>query len=192
MARLGGDEFLVLLPEVSRVEYALGVAQKIVDVLGRPFAVGGRDVRVTLSVGLAIYPDDGLDGDALVKSADLAMYKAKDRGRNTYEPRVLSVGVERPVQEPGVEHFDEVLAGLARDERARELGGRLDLGRRRPALNVPLAAVVRRDGLADVGIEEPDEVAEVPGPQPDVEVRVGQAPLGERLAHLCLSDPLGG
>ena len=85
VARLGGDEFLVLLPEVSRVEYALGVAQKIVDVLGRPFAVGGRDVRVTLSVGLAIYPDDGLDGDALVKSADLAMYKAKDRGRNTYE-----------------------------------------------------------------------------------------------------------
>ncbi len=84
VARTGGDEFLILLPEVDHYEDAAIIAQRLIAALTQPFALEQRDLTVTCSVGVAYYPDDGLDLDTLVKHADLAMYRAKEHGRNTY------------------------------------------------------------------------------------------------------------
>ncbi len=85
VARLGGDEFLVLLPKIARPEDALGTAEKILDAVRRPLAVDGQELRVTTSIGVALYPDDGEESETLVKNADIAMYRAKEKGRNNYE-----------------------------------------------------------------------------------------------------------
>lgn len=85
VARLGGDEFILLLPEIDHAEYADVVAKKIVDSFRRPFLLGKHDLNVTASVGIAVYPDHGVDFDALKKSADIAMYKAKEHGRNNFQ-----------------------------------------------------------------------------------------------------------
>lgn len=84
MARLGGDEFTVLLAHLAHPEDAARVAQRIVEQLAKPFAIEGHDLFVTASVGIAVYPRDGSGVDALLKSADVAMYAAKDDGRNGY------------------------------------------------------------------------------------------------------------
>ena len=84
VARMGGDEFLVLLPEISQPEDALRVAQRIHDGLRPPFHCGGHDIRITASVGVALYPQDGQDAETLVKSADAAMYRVKETGRDGY------------------------------------------------------------------------------------------------------------
>jgi diguanylate cyclase (GGDEF)-like protein/PAS domain S-box-containing protein len=85
VARMGGDEFLLILPGIVRVEDAIGVAQKILEALREPFALDGRELHITTSLGIAIYPDDGEDGDTLVKHVDIAMYRAKERGRDNYQ-----------------------------------------------------------------------------------------------------------
>ncbi len=83
--RLGGDEFLVILEDLARPEDAAGVAQKLIDVLDRPFALdGGHTVYVGASIGISTFPGDGSDAIELVKQADVAMYQAKEQGRNTY------------------------------------------------------------------------------------------------------------
>ena len=84
MARLGGDEFTVLLARLAHAEDAAKVARRIVEELARPYSIDGHELFVTASVGIAVYPDDGGDVDALLKSADVAMYAAKDDGRNGY------------------------------------------------------------------------------------------------------------
>jgi diguanylate cyclase (GGDEF)-like protein/PAS domain S-box-containing protein len=85
VARVGGDEFVVLMPEIADIEDAAKLARRVIDSLRRSFAVEGREAVVTASIGVAIYPDDGLDGDTLVRNADAAMYRAKDLGRNSYQ-----------------------------------------------------------------------------------------------------------
>lgn len=85
MARLGGDEFIILLSELANAEHAAVVAQKCIDVLQAPFLLSGHELRVTPSIGIALYPQDGTSLDALVKCADTAMYAAKDSGRNSYQ-----------------------------------------------------------------------------------------------------------
>ena len=82
LARLGGDEFTVLIPELRHGDTAWAVAHRIQDLLRRPFAIGGREVVVTASIGIAVYPDDGEDAQTLVKHADTAMYHAKEQGRD--------------------------------------------------------------------------------------------------------------
>jgi diguanylate cyclase (GGDEF)-like protein/PAS domain S-box-containing protein len=84
MARLGGDEFIILLPELSRSEEAALVAQKLLDTLVEPFELGERCIRVTCSIGIASFPDNGEDGLALQKRADAALYRAKEQGRDRY------------------------------------------------------------------------------------------------------------
>jgi diguanylate cyclase (GGDEF)-like protein len=82
VARLGGDEFLVMLvaPEVrTEVQH---VRERLLRMLAEPVTLQGRDVRVTPSMGVALYPDHGQDVQTLLRNADLAMYKAKERGRN--------------------------------------------------------------------------------------------------------------
>lgn len=85
VSRQGGDEFLMLLPDIEHAEQAALFAQKIIAALTAPHHAGEQDLHVTVSLGISIYPDDGLDAQTLIKSADTAMYHAKDNGRNNYK-----------------------------------------------------------------------------------------------------------
>lgn len=82
LARLGGDEFTALIPCISKPEEALIVAHRIRELMRRPFLLDGREVVLTASIGIALYPEDGEDADSLLKHADTAMYHAKDKGRD--------------------------------------------------------------------------------------------------------------
>ena len=84
IARLGGDEFLLVLPETN-TESAARYAEKILERIGEPYPIEQHRLQVTPSVGIAIYPDDGTDMDALIKKADSAMYHAKRAGRNNFQ-----------------------------------------------------------------------------------------------------------
>jgi diguanylate cyclase (GGDEF)-like protein len=92
VARLGGDEFVVLLPELSEEKYAAHVAQKILVATARPFVLLGNEFTVTASVGIATYPQDGVDEQTLMKNADIAMYHAKEQGKNNYQFFSTSLG----------------------------------------------------------------------------------------------------
>jgi diguanylate cyclase (GGDEF)-like protein/PAS domain S-box-containing protein len=85
VARLGGDEFVVLLEEIADPMYVTGVAQKIIAALGEAYVLAGREYHVTASVGASTFPDDAGDAQALLKNADIAMYRAKEQGRNTFQ-----------------------------------------------------------------------------------------------------------
>ena len=84
VARIGGDEFTVLVEDMTTMESIAALAQQIIDSLSLPFPLDGREMFCTVSVGIAIYPDDSESLDGLMKSADSAMYRAKEQGRNTY------------------------------------------------------------------------------------------------------------
>ena len=84
LARLGGDEFTVILGDLGRTEDAAKVARRIVDTMAQPFDLGECLASVTVSIGISIYPDDGTDVVALLKCADIAMYQAKEQGRNKF------------------------------------------------------------------------------------------------------------
>ena len=85
VARLGGDEFVVMLTELDVEKYAAAVAQKILSAVARPFVLAGQECRVTASIGISTYPQDGLDEQTLTKNADIAMYKAKEEGKNNFQ-----------------------------------------------------------------------------------------------------------
>ncbi|HEY6622073.1 MAG TPA: EAL domain-containing protein, partial [Steroidobacteraceae bacterium] len=85
VARLGGDEFVVLLTELGDEKYAATVAQKIIAAIAKPFVLLGQDFRVTASIGISTYPIDGQDEQTLTKNADIAMYQAKENGKNNYQ-----------------------------------------------------------------------------------------------------------
>lgn len=84
LARLGGDEFVILLPRLLHKNDAAQVARKLIEVLRPPVVLEEHELTVSASIGIATYPDDGTDADTLLKHADMAMYSAKDRGRNTF------------------------------------------------------------------------------------------------------------
>jgi diguanylate cyclase (GGDEF)-like protein/PAS domain S-box-containing protein len=90
VARVGGDEFMLLLPEVAQEEDAAKVAQKILEAIREPFVLDGHELQVTTSIGVALYPEDGEDADTLMKNADIAMYRAKDQGRDNYQCYTLT------------------------------------------------------------------------------------------------------
>lgn len=85
VARLGGDEFVVLLPVIASVADVSIVADKIIQTLSQPFGLEGETLQVTASVGISIYPIDSTESDGLMVRADLAMYQAKQQGKNRYE-----------------------------------------------------------------------------------------------------------
>ncbi|HXO42526.1 MAG TPA: diguanylate cyclase [Thermoanaerobaculia bacterium] len=84
VARVGGDEFVVLLPAVRTRQEATGIALKILKALAARFQLEGREIQVTSSLGIALYPEDGRDAATLRRQADAALYRAKQLGRNTY------------------------------------------------------------------------------------------------------------
>ncbi len=85
IARLGGDEFAAIVEDVRSWSEVSGTAERALDALGRAFEVGDSEVFVTASIGIALYPEDGKDGDALLKNADAACYHAKALGRNNFQ-----------------------------------------------------------------------------------------------------------
>lgn len=85
IARLGGDEFSLLLPGITREEDANTIAQKIIEILKKPWTINGHEFYVTASLGIVLYPNDGKDAETLLKNADSAMYHAKEQGKNNYQ-----------------------------------------------------------------------------------------------------------
>src|SRR5512139_869905 len=85
LSRLGGDEFTVLLRNLVHVEDAGKVATRLQNDLSEAFIIGGQEIFITASIGIAVYPNDGKDVHDLLKNADTAMYHAKSKGRNNYQ-----------------------------------------------------------------------------------------------------------
>ncbi len=85
VSRQGGDEFVVLLSEVEHAEDAAQAAQKILEALARPHPIDGHDLHVSVSIGISVYPADGVEADTLLRCADTAMYHAKESGRNNFK-----------------------------------------------------------------------------------------------------------
>jgi diguanylate cyclase (GGDEF)-like protein/PAS domain S-box-containing protein len=85
IARFGGDEFLLLLPEIKDGQDAEKIAEKIFNTFQEKFILGEKKLRVTVSMGIAIYPEHGCDISTILKNADLALYEVKDKGRNNYK-----------------------------------------------------------------------------------------------------------
>jgi len=99
VARLGGDEFVVVLQNVADAEGAMAVAQDILQALAQPLQTGGQSLHVTASIGVSVFPQDGHSAELLLKHADVAMYRAKDRGRN---------GVQRYAREMSIRTDERV------------------------------------------------------------------------------------
>ncbi len=85
VARFGGDEFAVLTEGLSAEDQASAVARKILEALSKPMILAGRQYRPAASIGISTYPTDGRDAQALLKNADIAMYRAKEEGRGTFQ-----------------------------------------------------------------------------------------------------------
>lgn len=98
VARLGGDEFVIILTDLPQADDVDQIAEKILSTLARPIEVMGRDVFVTASIGVSIYPRDGDHGEILLRYADMAMYRVKEHGRNSvrqFMPEMGSSAISR-------------------------------------------------------------------------------------------------
>jgi len=104
LSRQGGDEFLVLLPDLTDADACAVPLSRLTDSLAMPFRAGGVKLGITVSMGIAMYPDDGMDLETLQKKADMAMYRAKDAGRNTY--RFFNEEMNDEAVERLAMHFD--------------------------------------------------------------------------------------
>jgi diguanylate cyclase (GGDEF)-like protein/PAS domain S-box-containing protein len=105
VSRQGGDEFVVLLSEIEHPEDVGITAKRMLEAVAEPHWVNLRDLHITASIGLSVYPDDGLDAETLVKNADTAMYQAKENGRHSYQffkPAMNARAVERQSIEEGL------------------------------------------------------------------------------------------
>ncbi len=97
VARLGGDEFALVLPSVEHPQGALALAQLVVQRMAQPFDIEGRFIEIGASVGLTMFPVDGVDGPTLLKNADIALYRAKESGRSRVT--VFERGMKEQVEE---------------------------------------------------------------------------------------------
>ena len=113
VCRLGGDEFTVILEGLARDEEAVRVAANVLEQSARPYMLGAKEVYVTASVGIALYPQDGDSVDTLLMNADAAMYRAKENGRHGFE--FFTKEINARAQER-LELGNELRGALARDE----------------------------------------------------------------------------
>jgi diguanylate cyclase (GGDEF)-like protein/PAS domain S-box-containing protein len=107
IARVGGDEFVILLPDARPAAEMAGVARKLLESVTRPFQLGEQTLRVTASLGVATFPDDGGDPETLLRNADAAMYRAKELGRGTFQlctPELTSRAEGRLALQAGLRH----------------------------------------------------------------------------------------
>ena len=105
VSRQGGDEFVVLLSEVDKPEAAAVIAKRMLEAVSAPHAIDGDILHITTSIGVSIFPDDGIATDTLIKNADTAMYQAKEKGRQSYRfftPAMNERAVERQALEEGL------------------------------------------------------------------------------------------
>jgi len=100
IARYGGDEFLIILSDLQNSENATVVAKHVLEELSRSFILSEHAVQSSVSIGISLYPQDGQDGETLVRNADLAMYQAKESGRNDF--RFHGPSSERSTEEAGL------------------------------------------------------------------------------------------
>jgi diguanylate cyclase (GGDEF)-like protein/PAS domain S-box-containing protein len=84
VGRLGGDEFLIVLTNVKEIAYASFVAERLMRAMSAKFVIQGRSLSISCSIGISIFPEDGMDSESLLKNADAAMYSAKESGRNNF------------------------------------------------------------------------------------------------------------
>lgn len=166
VARVGGDEFVVLLTEIVRAEDAAIVAHKLLESVAEPFSAGGRGLSLTTSIGVSIFPDDGDDAETLLRSADNAMYRAKQRGRNNYQ-------VSAPeLSEEAIKRLD-VQAGLRQALERQQL-----LLHYQPVLSLTSGRIVELEAL--VRWRHPEEGLIMPGAFIDVAEKAGlMVPLGQ-------------
>ncbi|RWA73371.1 MAG: EAL domain-containing protein [Mesorhizobium sp.] len=97
VARFGGDEFAIIQSNVKGAADAERLAKRIIEVIGRPYRDKSREMHIGVSLGIALYPDDGQDADTLLTSADMALYRGKSEGRNVY--RFFEPGMDAMVRE---------------------------------------------------------------------------------------------
>jgi diguanylate cyclase (GGDEF)-like protein/PAS domain S-box-containing protein len=124
ISRQGGDEFLIVLPDLRGADAITPVLLKIRDQLQTPFLIEGHELTTSVSIGIAIHPDDGRDFDTLLKKADTAMYRAKDGGRNSYRFFDEQMNIE------AVEHLslkNGLRRAIARDEFVLHYQPQIDL-----------------------------------------------------------------
>jgi diguanylate cyclase (GGDEF)-like protein len=105
VVRFGGDEFVLVLEDLAEASDAAVVAGKVLACCAEPFVIDGRELHLSASVGVSVYPEDGSDGETLLKNADTAMYRAKDKGRGGYQyyaAQMNAMGTERLMLESGL------------------------------------------------------------------------------------------
>ncbi|ACC72302.1 EAL domain-containing protein [Paraburkholderia phymatum] len=85
LARVGGDEFVIATGDYTDASFLTSLAQRVLDTIARPFAVGGNEYYLGASIGISLFPDDGCDAQTLMRNADSAMYDAKQRGRHNFQ-----------------------------------------------------------------------------------------------------------
>ena len=124
IARLGGDEFVVVVQEMAHPEQAAYVARKLLSAAMKPIVLMGHECRVAASIGIAVYPNDGDDEQSLMKNADIAMYFAKEEGKNNfqfYSKDIKSQSLERMILESNLRH------AMERDEFSLHYQAKVDL-----------------------------------------------------------------
>jgi diguanylate cyclase (GGDEF)-like protein/PAS domain S-box-containing protein len=128
VSRQGGDEFVVLLSEVEHPEDAAITARRIIQAVAEPQSIDQHDLHVTTSIGLSLYPDDGLNAETLVKNADTAMYQAKENGRQSYQFFKTDMNV-KAVERQSIE--ESLRRALDRQEFSLQYQPKIDLRTKR-------------------------------------------------------------
>jgi diguanylate cyclase (GGDEF)-like protein len=113
VSRQGGDEFVVLLSEMEQSGDVAITARRMLESVSKPHSIDQHDLHVTTSIGLSIFPDDGMDAETLIKNADTAMYQAKENGRQSYQFFKPAMNV-RAVQRQSIE--ESLRRALERNE----------------------------------------------------------------------------
>ncbi len=149
LSRLSGDEFMIVLSQVSSQQAIATVCEKILKSLSQPFDIDGLQIRTSFSIGISVFPEDGEDIDTLLRQADVALFEAKRKGRNTYQ------------------FFDQnMMDSLNRYTRTRD---QLQLALARHEFEVYFQPQVRLDNGALIGVEalirwnHPSEGSILPG-----------------------------